>query len=362
MSKIGDAIPSNNPSSLEPDYNPVKDFQPINLSEIETVKPIEFFIGTEKKGFIAKGYKQMFYGASGSGKTNITLRACTALAAGIKSVFEMPTLGRPIKIIYFALEENKNAILRRMKPILKEFDFTDEQKNNIQSNLFFYHTFDNTWKNISKQIAEEKFELIIIDTLRSFTDGNINESEQAKRDLERFDLVNDFEDESASVLFIAHHNRKDTFAGSRTYMDLARHFIDIEYDKKNKNNKVSVEKTNVAVPGVTLFNYYFTEDYEMVIENPVNKIKETVKDKITLAILQSNLQKTNGIFNPSKLLCFFDEEEMPSEYYIKSRVEELVRGTGATMKSFDKKDDIVDWAGKHVKGKRAYIISQEILL
>ena len=195
------------------------DFQLISASTLlrEKPKPREFLI----EGFLPKNIVAGLIAAGGVGKSNLTLRVCISVAAGIP-LFGKFSVKTPNKVVIVSGEDDKNEISRRLHRITETLD--ERERQLVGENLHILDLADRfelfTMKpshgeveitdvpsHIASVIEREigTVGLIVIDPAARFRGGEENLAADTTRFVQALQY---FRDHFSTAVWLVHHANK----------------------------------------------------------------------------------------------------------------------------------------------------------
>jgi RecA-family ATPase len=181
---------------------------------------------------LAPGQVGMQVAASGVGKTTLTLNLCVSAACG-KPFLNLYDGKRPLKILAILLENQKERTPNDLHIIAKDLGLSTGETALSQQNLRLKYKLEcedgspyinnpTVWNSLRDHIIENKFDLVIIDTMsRAFSLTNENDAreviEKVTNPLNRL-----AEETGAAILFLTHAGKMSEDSGSGLIVHRAR--------------------------------------------------------------------------------------------------------------------------------------------
>jgi len=204
---------------------------------------------------IPKENLTMITAPGGSGKSFLSIQIA------LKMLLE----NKDYKTLIWNTEDTKGDIRKRTNQILNYIlNENDLDIKNIDiidnSNLPIYFNDNNlqAFKDLFKP-----YNLIILDPLISFFQGEENSNTEARRFM---NIINKIAiDNNQAIIIIHHHNKKDKEGNSRTrgasaFVDAARLLYEINNIENNKNKKeIKIVKDNKGVSFLTKKDHFILE-------------------------------------------------------------------------------------------------------
>jgi RecA-family ATPase len=309
------------------------------------------------KDLFFQGEKNILFGQGGTGKSRMIVDMAVSVILGKSSLYGLPInkFEKTPNILYFCLEDSVFNLCYRFNYLPFTIDKNDFNK--IVKHLFVFDrikTDDESFlKDIEDFIIKNDIDIVIVDTLRSASNGNNNESLTAKNDIQMFDNMNIRKD--ITKIFISHHNRSGTPVGSGAYTDLVRHCVNIDTESKNGQDisTVRVYKSNLTQKNRKLFTYYM-EDLNLILLT-----NDELEPEYSYKTISEYLKKTNGIL---VFKDYFSEVLKDKKYH--NRMNDKLKSVigNGKLNPYNRNQQVTEWKGNiEKKDKQGILVSKEYI-
>jgi replicative DNA helicase len=249
--------------------------QPKKLSETKA-KPVEFYL--ESFLPLPKGKVTLLSARGGTGKTFLLMQAA------IKFIQEK----KDRKVLLWLSEDESGESRERAENIVTRIlGLEQSDTSTVTQNIDIIGSEEIT-EYINDHSAKEAldfftpYDLIVLDPLIAFYDGEENSNSEARRFMQHLTRIANVNKQS--IVLIHHHGKandegKSSTRGASAFIDAARLLYELHYDSENDKHTISIEKENV--PASKFHGKSFNRKvlpYSVIVESTATT--EPVEDKV----------------------------------------------------------------------------------
>jgi len=291
----------------EPEQGPLG-LQPFSASEWENMNydGIDQYWGD---AFIFEKSRVLLLGKPKIGKSN-WLGAFAAGATTGTDFMDVP-FSRPLKVMWFQAEIIAEFLKRRIETYYKRFAADDDLRRLGHSNLIISGRLrknlmkDQDIQAFSDEIAFHKPDIVMIDPIINFFDGEENSNTEIRKLMDRIDMLMDINN---VAVILAHHTGKEraddkSFMSARGGSVFAGWFDSgIKLSGQKPDVSIFYEARNAQEPKEHLANFDFEQGMWQVNEFTPRQTKQLSEDdEVLIADVVVNAMSSTKFYNRKEL-------------------------------------------------------------
>ncbi len=291
----------------EPEQGPLG-LQPFSASEWENMNydGIDQYWGD---AFIFQKSRVLLLGKPKIGKSN-WLGAFAAGATTGTDFMDVP-FSRPLKVMWFQAEIIAEFLKRRIETYYKRFAADDDLRRLGHSNLIISGRLrknlmkDQDIQAFSDEIAFHKPDIVMIDPIINFFDGEENSNTEIRKLMDRIDMLMDINN---VAVILAHHTGKEraddkSFMSARGGSVFAGWFDSgIKLSGQKPDVSIFYEARNAQEPKEHLANFDFEQGMWQVNEFTPRQTKQLSEDdEVLIADVVVNAMSSTKFYNRKEL-------------------------------------------------------------
>lgn len=229
------------------------------------------------RGILRQGEKMMITSKSKAGKSMLVMELAAAVASGSEWLGHKCEKGR---VLYVNTELQKATIADRYEKVKKTLGITED----VDENIFFWNLrgyaapLGQYAKEISDQVIDNKFHVVIIDPIYKLMEGSENDQAVITSFCNSVDLICNA---GASVVYVHHHRKgnlgdndpMDRGSGSGVFARDADAMIDLVRLYNSGNDVIDPRNPDVSAWNVSyvLRSFRSPEDMTFLYDYPIHK-------------------------------------------------------------------------------------------
>jgi hypothetical protein len=293
--------------SLDGEKESYNAFELFNLNIKEVPKLVEPFF--QKVGLAS------LVGTSDTGKSTFLRQLALSIVLKKETFLEFKLNINHGKVIYVSTEDGVHSVGNSIKKQITQIK-DDKADLSLLKNLKFIFNTDKLYLKLTKLMAEESIDLIVIDAFTDVFSKELNSNTQVRNFLNHYDNL--AKKNNCLIIFLHHtgkrtqHNSpsKDSILGSQGFEAKMRSVVELKPNKKNTHQKdLWILKSNFLEASEKKKSYILNFSKDMVFSNSSHRGSILTNSK------SNNIQLINKVL------------ELHNNSYSFRRIEETLKGT-----------------------------------